>query len=178
MLCVKEVNSLFDKMDETMLDHSEHVACLCYAMGQEIDCPSHDLELLWFAGMLHEIGKLDINKSMNVDGKQVDMEEFYPVISKAMLKNINGFDEVEKIIIQHKENYDGSGFPYGLKGTEIDTLAKVLRIADFYDHARQAGKNHDEACLLIRKYSDIYFPRRIITPFIKSIIKNELQFEY
>lgn len=178
MLCIEEVKSLFDKMDEATLDHSEHVACLCYAMGQEIDCPSHDLELLWFAGMLHEIGKADASKSISVEGKQVNMDKFHPVIAEAMLKNINGFNEVADIIIQYEENYDGSGFPYGLKGPEIDTLAKVLKIADFYDEARQSGKNHDEACLSIREYSDIYFPRRIITPFIKSIIKNELQFEY
>jgi HD-GYP domain-containing protein (c-di-GMP phosphodiesterase class II) len=175
---ISDVSFIIDNMSEDMLDHAEHVAMLCYAMGQEINANSKELEILWMSGMLHEAGKIDFNKSIHIGDEDVDIDKSYMILSDVLLKHVKGFDALSTTIIQHQENYDGSGFPNRLKAEQIDTLAKVLRIADFYDTARRNGNDHDQACVLIREKSDKFFPRKIITPFIKSIIMNELQFEY
>ena len=172
---ISAVEHLLRRMSPEMELHANHVANLSYAMGQKINANAEELEILWMAGLLHEVGKLDANIFQFSDE---ELNKTYMLISYMLLKNIEGFEPILQTIIQHQENYDGSGYPYNLKAEEIDTLAKVIRIADYYDTIRLSGKDHDQACMLIREQSDIIFPHRIITPFILSVINNGLQYEY
>ena len=172
---ISAVEHLLQRMPPEMELHANHVANLCYSMGQKINANAEELEILWMAGLLHEVGKLDAGAFLQYND---NFNKIYMLVSYTILKNIPGFEPILQTIIQHQENYDGSGYPYQLKAEEIDTLAKVVRIADFYDTVRLSGKDHDEACKAIREQSDIIFPRRIITPFILSVINNGLQYEY
>ena len=66
-----------------------------------------------------------------------------------ILSRIKPLKTIAPIIIHHHENYDGSGYPYGLKGDEIHILARVLRIADAYS-AATADQVYSEACSPVR----------------------------
>ena len=173
---ISAVEHLLQRMPPKMEIHANHVANLCYAMGQKINANAEELEILFMAGLLHEVGKLDSDAFLQFNEEMLN--KTYMLVSYTILKNIPGYEPILQTILQHQENYDGSGYPYQLKAEEIDTLAKVVRIADFYDTVRMNGKDHDEACKAIREQSDIIFPRRIITPFILSVINNGLQYEY
>jgi len=172
---ISAVEHLLQRMPPEMELHANHVANLCYSMGQKINANAEELEILWMAGLLHEVGKLDAGAFLQYND---NFNKIYMLVSYTILKNIPGFEPILQTIIQHQENYDGSGYPYQLKAEEIDTLAKVIRIADYYDTIRLSGKDHDQACMLIREQSDIIFPHKIITPFILSVIHNGLQYEY
>ena len=70
MMKVKDVQFILDAMDDKQLRHSNNTACLCFAMGRAINCPSEELEALWFSGLVLEAGKLWINnKIKNKSGK-------------------------------------------------------------------------------------------------------------
>jgi HD-GYP domain-containing protein (c-di-GMP phosphodiesterase class II) len=161
-----------------IFQHSERTAILCYATAKELNLYADDMELAYLSGLLHEIGKLDIPNEVQVDDQFIKMEKIYPYFTVSILNNFDGFDTLSSIIMKHQENIDGSGSPKGLKGDEIDLVARILRIADFYDHQRMKGLTHDETTKSLRENSDVIFPRQIITPFIKAIIKNDLQYEY
>lgn len=178
---VKKVSKVLSKMENakpSMLDHCERTAVLCYALGKEIDLEPEELEIVWMAGYLHEVGKIDFESNIQLREEFVDLEKIYPYFTVAILNNYEGFESLMEIIMQHQENIDGSGYPKGLHHEQINLLAIIIRICDFYDKTRINGATHDDACKELRLQSDIIFPRRIITPFIKSVIKNELHFEY
>lgn len=193
---VQNVQFILDAMDERQLKHSNNVACLCYAMGQAINCPSDELEALWFTGLLIDTGKLWINNKIKVNNIDVSFEDDFDIISKkeklanytlytqAVLKSLESlekqidFSPVITIIDQCEENVDGSGYPRHLYAEEIDTLAKVVRIAAYYDNCRLDGMSHDAACKDMRKHADEYFPAKIITHFIKAVVNNEMHKDY
>ena len=178
---IKNFNYLLSKMEESaneILLHSERVSALCYAVGQELNLEPEELEIVYLVGLLHEIGKVGLPSKIKLENEYVDVDKIYPYLTYAILNSYEEYNELKDIIIQHQENIDGTGYPNGLVGTEINTLAIIIRIADFYDSNRMSGLNHDETTKKLRENSDKIFPRKIITPFIKAIIKNELQNEY
>lgn len=195
MMRVSDIQFILDRMDETQLKHSNNTACIAYAMGQAINCPPEELEALWFAGLLLESGKLVINNKLRSTIDISFEDEFdilnrkerllnYTLYTQSLLKSIESlekqidFSPASAIIDQAEENVDGSGFPRQLEAQDISTLSKVIRISSFYDTCRLKGMSHDEACAELRKYSGVYFPPKIITPFIKCIINNEIQNDY
>jgi len=197
MMRVNHVQFLLDQMNERELRHSNNVACLCYAFGQAINCPPDELEALWFAGLLLDAGKIwldgRINNKIDISFEEeydirTDEERLanYTLYTQAVLNSLSSGDGESDIdfslpaviIEQGEENVDGSGYPRHLLAEDIDTLSKVLRIAAFYDNCRLDGMSHDAACKTIRKQSDKIFPHKIITPFIKSVVSNEMHRDY
>lgn len=128
-------------------DHSINVSMYCILIYQLLD-PAATEEKIINAGMggfLHDIGKIKIpNKILNKVGRLTD-EEFleiqrHPVYGKDFLtqrgvKGPKGADVnlIRDVVYQHHENFDGTGYPSRLKGEEIQMLARVTSIADFFD---------------------------------------------
>jgi HD-GYP domain-containing protein (c-di-GMP phosphodiesterase class II) len=181
LMDVKKLDRVFYKMERDMNDlyrHLERTAILSYAVAKELDLYPEELEMSYMAGLVHDIGKVDIENKLQIGDQFVDKDNIYPYFTVSFLNALEGFDKLNTVIMQHTENFDGSGFPHGLKGEEIDLIAKILKISDFYDEYRASGLSHDDVTKLLREKSDIAFPRKIITPFIKAVIKNDLHNEY
>lgn len=125
--------------DDYTFFHSVNVAVLATIIGKEYGLNSRDLVKLCTAGLFHDLGKtrLDINV-LNKPGR-LDQEEFAQVrqhveYSYEILKARPDIDEcVRKAALYHHENYDGTGYPDGLKGDEIPLFARIMRVADVYD---------------------------------------------
>ena len=95
----------------------------------------NSVELLRIAGLLHDIGKISIpGDILNKPGKLTPLEfeivKNHPSLGYTILKNISYFPELAKIVLQHHERIDGSGYPQGLKGGEILLEARILAVAD------------------------------------------------
>lgn len=163
---------------EYLLKHAERTAVLCYATARELELDSEYKEIAYMSGLLHEIGKMFLSNKVKIGDQNIDIEKIYPYFSSSMVKCFEGFDDVASVIIQNAENIDGSGYPMGLEGEEVGAIARILRISDYYDTCRMNGLTHDETTKKLRENSDIIFPQKLITPFIKAVIKNELQLEY
>ena len=192
---VKDIQFILDKMDDRQLKHANNTACLCYAMGQAINCSAEELEALWFSGLLLESGKLIINNKLktpidisfeddfDILHKKERLEN-YTLYTQALLDSIESrenrinFGPASVIIDQAEENVDGSGKPRGLSAEYSDTLSKVLKISAFYDNCRLDGMTHDAAVKAIKKHSGTYFPPKIIAPFVQAITSNDLQKDY
>lgn len=177
---INKISDILKRMEEQKPDlfaHCERTAMLCYVTGKELKLSSDEIELVYFAGLLHEVGKLDIPSQILIDQTQnliINSSRLYPFFTVSILKNYEGFNRLEEIIMQHCENHNGSGYPNGLKGDEIGICARILRIADYYDTLRMTGLTHDETTKKLREQHDIMYPNKIITPFIKSIRNNKL----
>ncbi len=124
--------------DDTTYAHSINVALICNIIGTWLHLPNDELTVLLSAGLLHDIGKLKIPlEILTKPGKLTD-EEF-----KLMKKHSKyGYDilktkpldaRIALVALQHHERYDGSGYPYGLSGDEIELFSSIVTIADVYE---------------------------------------------
>src|SRR5574344_689817 len=159
-----------EKNDIKLFKHSERVAMLCYEFCKKFDFDGSDRETLFFAGLLHEIGRFSLRNFTEEQQKLLNIDEYYPIVSCAMINMADGFGRIAKIVGQHLENIDGSGVPLHLSVDDIHLCATMLHICDFYDHCRMNGDSHSAAASKLRKQTDIMFPKKIITPFIKMLI--------
>jgi putative nucleotidyltransferase with HDIG domain len=119
--------------------HSVNVAAVGTLFVKDLGFGEDDLKPFCSGILLHDIGKTKISTDiLNKKGK-LTKEEFakikeHPELGVAILKETgNGFTDEYIITIQHHENYDGTGYPYGLRKGEIHRYGKIARIIDVYD---------------------------------------------
>lgn len=118
--------------------HSERVTRLALTIGAEMDLDSSELSRLHRGALLHDIGKIGISPSILDKRGRLDQDEFdivrsHTTIGERILEPINAFADIMPVVTQHHERFDGSGYPLGLAGVEIDVKARVLAVADVYD---------------------------------------------
>ncbi len=118
--------------------HCNRMRRLCVELGRIIGLEKKHLELLEYASMLHDIGKIGVNEVvLNKEGPLNEEEKehvkIHPEVGKKILKGIPLMERVAEIIVSHHENFDGSGYPKGLKGEAIPLGARIISAADLYD---------------------------------------------
>ncbi|MBF0215572.1 MAG: HD domain-containing protein [Candidatus Omnitrophica bacterium] len=118
--------------------HSMKVMVYSLELADRIGLPEKEKEILRSAALLHDIGKIAMNEKILLkDGKLDDIE--YEHIKNHikygvdMIRPVNILEEILPVIDSHHENYDGSGYPKGLKREEISLPARILSIADIFD---------------------------------------------
>lgn len=131
-----------DSMGNDMLDAVDHgilVSNLAGLLAQELCCGEAFCEEIVKAGMLHDIGKLQIGKYLyGRDNAVLQIEEMkyvrmHPQLGYEKLSKIGGFSELMlAAVLYHHENYDGTGYPGNMRGEKIPFAARILRICDVY----------------------------------------------
>ena len=118
--------------------HSERVTHYALALGQHMGLDSATLTRLEQAAILHDIGKIGIDISLlhkkdKLSETDFDLLRRHPAIGDRILEPVEFLKDARKIVLQHHERFDGSGYPNGLINTEILLEAKILAVADTYD---------------------------------------------
>ncbi|MEA1914412.1 MAG: response regulator [Campylobacterota bacterium] len=118
--------------------HSQRVATYSKRIAQELGFDAQTCDLIYEAGILHDIGKISIPDSILLKPGQLNDIEYtliqeHVIIGYNMLKNVPMFKEIAQMILGHHERYDGTGYPNGLKAHEISIEAQVMAIADVFD---------------------------------------------
>lgn len=118
--------------------HSRRVAVYARMIAAHMGLSKEDVEEIYYAGLIHDVGKLGIdNTIINKKGKLTDEE--YAIIKRHPSL---GFEILKGIAIEgkfadgarcHHERIDGHGYPNGLKGEEISQLSRIIAVADAYD---------------------------------------------
>lgn len=115
--------------------HEHRVAQLAVAIGQRLGMPEHEVHGLYLAGVIHDVGKITVPSDiLNKPGKLTPAEfELIKAHAQAGYEIIQGVDfpwPIARMIQQHHERLDGSGYPQGLKGDAILKQARILAVAD------------------------------------------------
>jgi HD-GYP domain-containing protein (c-di-GMP phosphodiesterase class II) len=135
---VRSLVSTLDAKDCYTRGHSERVALIARRLGQELNLPEEDQHDIYLAGLLHDIGKIGVDdRILQKPGKLTD-EEFkkiqaHPMIGYSILQGLKNLQKILPGVRNHHENYNGKGYPDGLKGEEIPLMARILAVADAYD---------------------------------------------
>lgn len=117
----------FEAQDFAQLGHAERVTAYALAVGRALEIPSHQLVDLYFAAMLHDIGKLGNGLDLGIE----DLE--HPQRGANMVASAELLQASAAAIRHHHENWDGSGFPSGLRKDAIPLLARIVAVADVFD---------------------------------------------
>ncbi|MGM0368104.1 MAG: HD domain-containing phosphohydrolase [Actinomycetota bacterium] len=142
----EEIRAAFEQMVNTLSDiveikdaytagHQKKVAVLAAGIAKEMGFSPEFIETVKLAAMIHDLGKISIPASiLSKPGKLSDIEwkliKTHPIEADNILKNNKTMEYCRKIILQHHERMDGSGYPKGLKGEEIMMEAKIIAVAD------------------------------------------------
>ncbi len=148
--------------DDLTYVHSMNVALISHVIGEWMGLPKEELDVLTIAALLHDIGKLHIPPEIiSKPGKLTDAEfniiHFHPKFGHEIVKTKHLDPRVALVTLQHHERIDGSGYPAGLKGKDMETFSKIVAIADVYD-----------AMTANRIYRDGLCPFKVMAAFEKE----------
>ncbi|MGA1861844.1 response regulator [Deferribacter thermophilus] len=135
------INSLaiaVDAKDHYTRGHSENVKNYSLMIVEEMCLSEKFKEVMTYAGLLHDIGKIGVPTHIIVKPDKLTDEEFnemkkHPVYGKDILEPIEFLGDVPDYVLYHHEKMDGSGYPYGITDKEIPLGAKILQVADSFD---------------------------------------------
>lgn len=118
--------------------HSEQVAQLCADFAKDIDLSSSDIRKLYWAGIVHDIGKIGLPADiLNMQRKLTDSEfeqvKKHPENGHRILSKSKSLTSIADIVLHHHEWWNGNGYPHGLKGKEISYHARILHVCDAVD---------------------------------------------
>lgn len=129
--------ALNENMEE-VIEHSICVSNVSYYLARELDMPEEECKDMALAGMLHDIGKIKLEYYMyGQDDSEYTVEQMrymrmHSKLSYDILKSKDYSDFILGSILFHHENYDGSGYPDNLVGTDIPIGARILRVSDVF----------------------------------------------
>jgi putative nucleotidyltransferase with HDIG domain len=125
--------------DNYTFTHSVNVSVLAISLGKRLGLSEHDLNALGLAGLLHDIGKMQIPEQiLNKPGKLTEAEfnvmKQHAYRGYVYLKSTRSVsEEILQAVRHHHEKSDGSGYPDGLREAKIPKFAKIISVADVYD---------------------------------------------
>ncbi|AEI14837.1 response regulator receiver modulated metal dependent phosphohydrolase [Flexistipes sinusarabici DSM 4947] len=138
METIASLSKAVDSKDAYTRGHSENVKKYSLEISREMGMNKEFKDLIRYAGLLHDIGKIGvssdiINKSSKLDNAEYHEMKKHPLYGHEILKPIKFLEAASDFVLHHHEKMDGSGYPYGLKKKEIPLGARILQISDAFD---------------------------------------------
>ena len=160
-------------------NHVEETAAIALRIGKMFKLSQKALEDLSHAAILHDLGKVAIDKKILLKKGKLTPSEWkiikkHPVIGSEIIKTIHALRGAVAGVLYHHERYDGNGYPEKLRGEEIPLIARVVAIADTYqaltsDRPYRKAFSHKEAIEIIKGESGVHFDPEIVKAFLKAI---------
>jgi HD-GYP domain-containing protein (c-di-GMP phosphodiesterase class II) len=169
-------NQLLDLKDLNTGVHSTRLAEWGLRVGQELGLDESTLRNLEVAALLHDIGKVGIPDSILRKPGKLDAEEYalikkHPDYGWAVLRMLPGFESAALDILHHHESMDGSGYPAGLKNSEIPIVSRIVCVIDAYDamvssRPYRKGLPFEEAARRLIASSGTQFDPTVVNSFL------------
>ncbi|MFJ3303024.1 HD-GYP domain-containing protein [Streptomyces sp. NPDC086549] len=162
--------------------HSERVGQASVMIARELGMDDERIEVLRFAGILHDVGKLGVpTRLLRKDGPLTPEErrviELHPEYGHEMVRGISFLGEARAAILHHHERLDGSGYPYGLVGNQIPECARVVAVADAFD-AMTSTRSYSRARPVptaleeLERCAGAQFDPRMVTALARALARH------
>ena len=189
---IKDLNNYFINIIEILIQAMENeplgpkghfvkVAQLATQMGNKLGVTGKDYENLYYASLLHDLGKMKVKRKIDINFKAEenlhlfqDEVSIHPVAGANMLKQINLFKDLIPIVRHHHENYNGTGYPDELRGEEIPLGSRIIAVVEdyikiLYNRVIKSPAENDEALKRLFSLAGTKYDPKVIN-VLKEII--------
>lgn len=176
---VTAMSNAVEAKDQYTHGHSQRVAELSVKVAAALNLSKQETEHLSFAAILHDVGKISISRDLlHKPGKLSEIEhseiKCHPERGVQILDPIHFLKPALPAILHHHENFDGSGYPMGLKAKDIPLKARIISVADAWDAMRSDRPYRNALPVEVAKeellrHAGIQFDPDVVTYFINSL---------
>lgn len=172
---LRALTAALETRDSETHGHSERVVTYSLRLGREYGLEPAEMKALEFGSLLHDIGKIGVPDAILrkpaklTDEEWVKMRE-HPLHGQQILRGIDFLERSSRVVAQHHEKWDGTGYPLGLKGGEIDICARIFAVADAYDaitsdRVYRRGKPYEAAAEELDLWAGRQFDSEVVAAF-------------
>jgi putative nucleotidyltransferase with HDIG domain len=172
---LKALTSALETRDSETHGHSERVVTYSLRLGREYGLTSEKLKALEFGSLLHDIGKIGVPDSILRKPGKLTEEEWvkmreHPVHGQQILRGIEFLEGAARVVAQHHETWEGSGYPLGLREEDVDVCARIFAVADAFDaitsdRVYRRGKSYQEAAQELDDWAGRQFDPKVVEAF-------------
>lgn len=172
-----------DAKDQTTHCHVRRVQVYAAGMGEVLGLSDAEIAALKAGALLHDIGKLAvpahiINKPGRLTAAEFDKMKIHTTVGAQILSRVDFPYPVSPIVRHHHEQWDGHGYPDGLRGEQIPITARIISVVDSFDSVREdrpfrRGMTRDEAIAFLLRGAGTHFDPNVVDLFIKNLPKFE-----
>jgi response regulator RpfG family c-di-GMP phosphodiesterase len=196
---LKALTAALETRDSETHGHSERVVSYSLRLGREYGLGRDEMKALEFGSLLHDIGKIGVPDAILrkpaklTDEEWVRMRE-HPSHGQQILRGIEFLEGASHVVAQHHEKWDGSGYPLGLRGEDIDICARIFSVADAFDaitsdRVYRRGKSYEAAARELEDWAGTQFDAQVVAAFHRvpkedwadlhrcSLLRNEEKLE-
>ena len=176
---VEKLAKAVDEKGQYKVAHSQNTAELSRKLCRQLGLNEKTTDLVYYAGLLQNIGKITLPESLFTNKGKLSKEEWeklqnHPNVGVNLLMNINFLSEVIPYIHYHKERWDGGGEPEGLKGNSIPFGSRIIAVADAYtamtsDRSYRNAMDKDEALSVIKSEAGIKWDPVVVNALFEVI---------
>ena len=146
---IRALSYTIDAKDRYTSGHSQRVADYSLAIAKRMGKSEADQKIIYYAGLLHDVGKIRVSEEVINKPAKLTEEEFnqiriHPVSGYHILKDIHEDIRIAYGAKYHHERYDGKGYPNALEGENIPEIARIIGVADAYD-AMASNRSYRDA---------------------------------
>jgi response regulator RpfG family c-di-GMP phosphodiesterase len=172
---LKALAHALETRDAETHGHSERVVTFSLRLGRELGLEASQMRSLEFGSLLHDIGKIGVPDAILRKPAKLTEEEWikmreHPLHGQAILRGIAFLEGAARVVAQHHEKWDGSGYPLGLRGDQIDLNARIFAVADAFDamtsdRVYRQGKPYEAAAEELGLFSGKQFDPQVVAAF-------------
>jgi putative nucleotidyltransferase with HDIG domain len=172
---LKALTAALETRDSETHGHSERVVSYSLRLGREYGLNSAEMKSLEFGSLLHDIGKIGVPDSILRKPAKLTEEEWvrmreHPMHGQQILRGIEFLQGAARVVAQHHEKWDGTGYPLGLRSEEIDICARIFAVADAFDaitsdRVYRRGKPYEAAAQELDDWAGRQFDPKVVKAF-------------
>jgi response regulator RpfG family c-di-GMP phosphodiesterase len=172
---LKALTAALETRDSETHGHSERVVSYSLRLGRECGLNRQAMKSLEFGSLLHDIGKIGVPDAILRKPAKLTEEEWtrmreHPLHGQQILRGIEFLKGAARVVAQHHEKWDGSGYPLGLRGEEIDVCARIFAVADAFDaitsdRVYRRGKSYEAAAEELDEWAGRQFDPKVVEAF-------------
>ena len=176
---IQVIADTVEARDPYTAGHQRHVDGPAVAIARELGPPEDIVHGIHLAAVIHDLGKIRVPAELlSKPGKLSDIEfmliKMHPQAGYDILKDVDFPWPIAKIILQHHERLDGTGYPNGIPGSEIHIFGKIAAVVDAFDamttkRSHAPPKTYFEALKVMMEMSDKHLDRQLVVEFIKLL---------
>ncbi len=171
-----------DSKDSYTRGHSQRVADISRAIGEELGLPDRTLKHLYYGGILHDIGKIGIPERILLKQSVLTTDEMrqmreHPAIGASIVGAVAFLAPAAPAVRSHHERWDGKGYPDGLSGESIPLVARIVNVADTWDACTstrpyQEALAFEAACAVLRKLAGSQCDPEVVEALMRALDKR------